>query len=84
MSLYAARTRSGIARLDIRFFPRENLYTFMIKTYTDLSSATRPEMALQFVVGNDAFLNASVWDPESYGWILQLPGAPLPGCPQSP
>ena len=73
---FAQRSRSGLARVDVRFFPRRNNWTFLIKTYGDLAAAkdpTKSKMGAQWVVGDDPFLNVSVWEKTSSGWLLTLP-----------
>src|SRR5262249_11385046 len=57
----AARTKSGLARFDVRYYPQRNNYTFIVKAYGDLSLATEPDMSLEFVLGDDPFFNQSTW-----------------------
>jgi cysteine-rich repeat protein len=70
----AQRQRNGLARFDLRYFPRRDNYTFVLKTYGDLSKASLADMALQLVIGDDGFLNKSTWIKTPQGWILTLPG----------
>lgn len=70
----AQRNRSGLARFDVRFFPKRNNYTFVLKTYGDLSKATLADMGFQISIGDDGFLNKSTWQSTPKGWILSLPG----------
>ncbi len=70
----AAKERTGLARFDLRYFPKRNNYTFVLKTYGDLSSATLADMSLEVVIGNDAFFNKSTWSKTPKGWVLVLPG----------
>ncbi len=71
---FAQRGRNGLARVDVRFFPRRGNWTFAIKTYGDLSTANKSKMAAEFVIGNDVFFNVSNWQETPRGWLLTLPG----------
>ena len=57
----AQRNRSGLARFDLRYFPRRDNYTFVLKAFGDLSAATVADMAAQLFIGDDGFLNKSTW-----------------------
>jgi hypothetical protein len=70
----AQQQRSGLARFDLRYFPKRDAFTFVLKTYGDLSAATLANMSLQVVIGDDAFLNQSTWAKTPRGWVLTLPG----------
>jgi cysteine-rich repeat protein len=70
----AQRNRSGLARFDVRFYPKRNNYTFVLKTYGDLSKATLAQMGFQLAIGDDGFLNQSTWQSNPKGWVLSLPG----------
>ena len=70
----ATRTRNGLARLDVRYYPQRNNYTFVVKAYGNLSLATEPDMILEFVLGDDPFVNKSTWTQTPQGWVLALPG----------
>jgi cysteine-rich repeat protein len=70
----AQRNRSGLARFDLRYFPRRDNYTFVVKAYGDLEKATVPLMSVQLAIGDDGFLNTSTWAKSPAGWILSLPG----------
>ncbi len=70
----AQRQRSGLARFDVRYFPKRDNFTFVLKTYGDLSKATLADMAFQIQIGDDGFLNKSTWVKTTKGWVLMLPG----------
>jgi cysteine-rich repeat protein len=70
----AVRTRHGLARVDVRYYPKRNNYTFVVKAYGDLTLATEAEMTLEFVLGDDPFVNTSTWAKTPKGWLLRLPG----------
>ena len=70
----ATRTRTGLARLDVRYYPKRGNYTFVVKAYGDLSLATEADMVLEFVLGDDPFVNKSTWTQTPKGWVLTLPG----------
>ncbi len=71
----AQRNRDGVARFDLRYFPKKDIFTFALKTYGDLSKATVADMEVQLAIGaDDAFLNKSTWGKTPKGWILTLPG----------
>ncbi len=70
----AVRKRSGLARFDLRYYPRRDNYTFVVKVYGDLTKATVADMAVQLAIGDDGFLNQSTWKPLPKGWKLTLPG----------
>lgn len=72
----AQRNRDGLARFDLRFFPRRDLFTFVVKSYGDLSLATEAKMSVQLVIGDDGFLNTSTWARLPKGWLLTLPKIP--------
>ncbi len=70
----AQRQRDGLARFDVRYFPKRNTFTFVLKTYGDLSKATIAQMGFQVSIGDDGFLNQSSWQETPKGWLLTLPG----------
>ncbi len=70
----AKRQRSGLARFDLRYCPKRDNFTFVVKAYGDLSGATEANMAVQLVIGEDKFLNESAWAKLPKGWKLSLPG----------
>ena len=69
----AQRTRNGLARFDLRYFPRRDIFTFVVKSYGDLSLATEAKMSVQLAIGDDGFLNTSTWQRLPRGWLLTLP-----------
>lgn len=72
----AQRNRDGLARFDLRYFPRRDVYTFVVKAYGDLSLATQAKMSVQLAIGDDGFLNTSTWQQLPKGWLLTLPKLP--------
>ena len=70
----AARTRCGIAKIEMRYVPARGYYRVRVVAYGDLSAATDPAMTLQFKVGDDGFVNSGLWQPTASGWKLVLPG----------
>ncbi|MCC6765484.1 MAG: hypothetical protein IT293_12565 [Deltaproteobacteria bacterium] len=70
----AQRQRDGLARFDVRYFPKRNNFTFVLKTYGDLSKTTLAQMGFQVSIGDDGFLNQSTWQTMPKGWLLTLPG----------
>ena len=75
----AQQERLGLAQFDLRYFPKHDNYTFMLKVYGDLSRAKKADMAfqdmaIQVVIGNDPFLNQATWAKTLKGWLLRLPG----------
>jgi hypothetical protein len=47
---------------------------YKIKAYGDLSSATEPQMPLQFYIGDQTFIVDTTWRKTSHGWVAK----PLP------
>ena len=72
----AQRNREGLARFDLRYYPRRDIFTFVVKSYGDLSLATEAKMSVQLAIGDDGFLNTSTWARLPKGWLLTLPKIP--------
>jgi cysteine-rich repeat protein len=67
-----AASRPGGGIFKIQLFNRQGIYHVKVKAYGDLSHATLPTMAAQFQLGDDVYLNRSVWRQRGNGWHLQL------------
>src|SRR5579871_627304 len=67
----AARSPTGgLYKIDM--FLREGIWHLKIKAYGNLSAATLPTMAAQFLAGDQVYMNKSEWRLRSNGWHLEL------------
>ncbi|HLK09799.1 MAG TPA: DUF4215 domain-containing protein [Candidatus Binatia bacterium] len=67
----AARSPTGgLYKIDM--FLRDGIWHLKIKAYGNLSAATLPTMAAQFLAGDQVYMNKSEWRLRSNGWHLEL------------
>src|SRR5579883_433601 len=60
----------GLYKIDM--FLRDGIWHLKIAAYADLSAATLPTMAAQFLAGEQVYLNKSEWRRRANGWHLAL------------
>jgi hypothetical protein len=69
-----ARLLGGVERLFItQRFDGIGGYRVDAVLHGDLSLATLAEMTVRIVIGNDPFVNTSVWLEHAYGWSVDFP-----------
>jgi cysteine-rich repeat protein len=61
----------GLRRFQIKC--KNDVCHISVQAYGDLSSATVPTMAAQFLIGDDVFLNKAAWTKTRQGWKQEFP-----------
>jgi cysteine-rich repeat protein len=67
----AANKSGGLRRFQLKC--KNDVCHVAVQAYGDLSNATLPTMATQFLIGDDVFLYKAAWTRTKQGWKLEFP-----------
>ena len=70
----ASNKNGGLRRLQVRC--KNGTCHVTAQAYGDLSDATVPTMAAQFLIGDDIFINKASWTQTHQGWKQEFPRHP--------